>query len=65
MNDESPIVFFLGFIIGATAMGFGVGIGVTNSWKSEAVEAGHAEYVLDGDKAVWRWKDVQTLKEGK
>lgn len=36
-----------------------VGITVDNTWRREAVEKGHAEYVLQGSDAVWRWKEVQ------
>jgi len=29
-------------------------------WREQAVEAGHAEYYLNGDHAVWRWKEIKT-----
>lgn len=29
-------------------------------WRREAVEKGHAEYVLQGDEAVWQWKEPVT-----
>lgn len=28
-----------------------------NQIKKQAVEKGCAEYILDGDRAVWRWKN--------
>ncbi len=51
------------------ALGIVYGVIVTvlkceKSWQREAVETGHAEYVLDGDKAAWRWKDVQVKEPG-
>lgn len=31
----------------------------SESWKKEAVEKGHAEYVLKGNEAVWQWKELK------
>mgnify|MGYP001570249621 CR=1 FL=1 len=27
--------------------------------QRQAIEKGHAEYVLKGDKAVWQWKEIK------
>ncbi len=60
MRDE--VVGIFGAIVLATGLLLGVCLGThldDSAWRKDAVETGHAEYVLDGDKAVWRWKDVK------
>lgn len=51
---------FAGFLIGVLiTCVFAVIVFSVNSqrWRQEAVDVGAAEYILDGNQAVWRWKE--------
>lgn len=59
MRDEFSAGLIIGIVFGIGFGCFVIGGMSTNSWKSEAVEKGHAEYVLQGSKAVWQWKEIK------
>ena len=56
-TDEG-LSFFLGVGLMMILMGV-TGSCTDTAWKKEAVEKGHAEYVLDPatGKVTWRWKE--------
>lgn len=57
MDDDLKLGVFLGTMLGLFVAML-VCVAVDSTWRREAVEKGHAEYVLQGSEAVWRWKEV-------
>jgi hypothetical protein len=64
MDEDERAAFFIGFSAGValTALVFGAlaiaRVAITEDrWKREAAAHGVAEYVVDGDDVIWRWKD--------
>ena len=58
MRDEGFWAFVCGVVFGIIGGVIGASAALSNSWTKESVATGHAEYVLDGDRAVWRWKEI-------
>lgn len=62
MMDDLKFGVFLGTLLGLF-VALMVCIVVDIAWRREAVEKGHAEYVLQGDEAVWQRKEVKELSD--
>lgn len=64
MRDGFALFTLFAGLCAGLIVGICIG-GILNDrvWQRCAVETGHAEYYLDGDRAVWRWKEI--YKEGK
>ena len=64
LEDEREVM--IGMMVGGIFT-FLVGMAVNairlHRWKQDAVDKGHAEYVLQDGEAVWRWKEAPTHKE--
>lgn len=59
MTDHVAVGFGLVMLMLGFLFGLIIGMAIVNdSWRADSVEVGAAEYILQGDEAVWQWKDT-------
>lgn len=60
-EGEATFCAFIAAIIGAIGGAFVAATINNNSWRTQAIEKGYAEYVLKGSEAVWQWKEPKPV----
>jgi hypothetical protein len=59
MTDHTAVGLGLMMLVFGFVVGVMMGADYTNEkWRTESVEAGAAEYILEGSVAVWQWKET-------